>query len=248
MWRQAKRKLLIGALKSEYAKRTYDFIPTWLISYIMRLFVDFMLYYRLRLPVESLSKNVSLYYASNLFISVLISVIVTMCSPFLYDVVWQYEKHIKKFTNQVANNMSWQYFYIWQTRIVVALSILGIIILSRVELTSIWLIECIIHTLICGFILSKYEELREYLSTPKIVYWNQTICSANIKPIVDVKSACKIIRYYSDSLIEDYLPPKRATIVNIDVLKKKFHEKQKNNILIFNNVQINIFTDYCGKN
>jgi len=252
MWRQAKRKLLIGALKSEYAKRTYDFLPTWLISYIMRLFVDFMLYYRLRVPVESLANNWGLYYASNLCISVVISVIVTMCSPFFYDVVWQYETHIKNFTNQVANHMSWQYFYMWQTRIVVALSILGIIVLSWVEVTSMWLIECIIHTLICGFILSKYEELREYLSKPKIVYWNHIDCSVNIKPIVAVKSACKTIKksYHDSSLIEEYLPPKRATVVNIDALKKKFHEKQaqKNNMFIFNNVQINIFTDYCGKN
>jgi len=243
MWKYAKRKLLIGALKSDYAKRSYDFLPTWLISYILRLFVDFMLYYRLRVPVEQLVHGWGLY-VGNFCIAVVISVFVTMCSPFFYDIVWQYEEHIKKFTNHVADHMSWDYFYVWQTRIVVMLALLCIIIFSYVEITSIWLIECIIHTLICGFVLSKYEELREYISKPRIVHCEYVNMRANVKNIYSVPSACKQVHhsYHDSEWIEDYQKPKKAIVVNTDVLK------QKQTTIIVNNVHINIFTDYCGRN
>jgi hypothetical protein len=251
MWKYAKRKLLIGALKSDYAKRSYDFLPTWLISYFLRLVVDFILYYRLRVPIES-THNLGVYYATNLCVAVVISVGVTMCSPFFYDVVWQYEQHIKKFTNHVADHMSWHYYYIWQTRIFIALSLLAIAVLSWVEVTSMWLIECIVHTLICGFILSKYEELREYLSKPRVVFWEYNDATVHIKTMITVKSACMkvLVRYQSSALIEDYVSPKRAVVINMNAYVQKITLKQKNtlNNFVFNNVQINIFSDYTGKN
>lgn len=262
MFANAKRKLIIGALKSDYAKRTYDFIPTWLISYTLRLIVDFMLYYRLRLPTEL---SPYLYYPLNMLIAVVVSVGVTLASPLFIDLVLQYEKHIQKFVNKVSDRMTWEYYYTWQTRIVVALSLILIIVLCFVQISSLWAIECIIHTLICGFILSIYEEWKLTIMKPQVVYYE--VMDESVKSSKYVVVATRKESYakkdYIDStsmVIYDYKQPSRGKKVNIDELRAEtinvntlnVEKMLVNNlnikqVLKIRNLQINLIMDYEGK-
>ncbi len=152
------------ALTSDYAKRTYDMLPTWILSYVLRTFVDFAIFYRLY------TGN----YLVNLMMSVFVSVVVTMASPFFYDLVWQYKDNIQKFTNHVVKNMSWDYFYKWKTRIslTTASILIFILYMDWIVVTNWWIIECIIHTVVCGFILTKYDEVKEYISKPHPIECN----------------------------------------------------------------------------
>lgn len=270
MFANAKRKLIIGALKSDYAKRTYDFIPTWLISYILRLIVDFMLYYRLRLPTEL---SPYLYYPLNMLIAVVVSVGVTMASPLFIDIVLQYEKHIQKFVNGVADRMSWEYYYTWQTRIVVAISLILIVVLCFVQISSMWAIECIIHTLMCGFILSIYEEWKITIMKPQNVYYEEidvTVKSSKYV-VVATRKESYAKKDYIDStsmVIYDYKQPSRAKKVNIDEMRaetmnvntlnvdkmlvnnlnvKNSLKVNNTQVLKIRNLQINLIMDYEGK-
>jgi hypothetical protein len=229
-YKYVKRKLLIGALKSDYAKRTYDFLPTWLVSYALRLIVDFMLYYRLRVD----------YYLLNMLIAVLVSTSVTMCSPLFYDLVWQYEERIQKFTNHVADHMSWKYYYKWQTRIVLGTSLILIIILTQFSITSVWLIECIIHTLVCGYILSKYDEWRDYYSKPALVFCERFDTNDDIRKIIYVKSGLRHVKICTtdigESIIEDYKQPLHATIVTKFITKNV-----SKSIVKTKNINLNMF-------
>ena len=156
---QLKAYAINTALTSDYAKRTYDVIPTWVVSYILRTFVDFVIFYRLY------TRN----YLVNLMMSIAISVAVTMASPFFYDLVWQYKENIQKFTDHVVRNMSWDYFYMWKNRIALTVSgtLIFILYMDWIVVTNWWIIECIIHTVVCGFILGKYDEVKEYISKPR---------------------------------------------------------------------------------
>jgi len=269
MFANAKRKLIIGALKSDYAKRTYDFIPTWLISYILRLIVDFMLYYRLRLPV---TENY-LYYPLNMLIAVVVSAGITMCSPIFYDLVLQYEKHIQKFVNHVSDRMTWNFYYTWQTRIVVALSLILIVVLCFVQISSMWAIECIIHTLICGFILSIYDEWKLTIMKPQAVYYEEVDVSVKSSKyvIVATRKESYFKKDYIDStsmVIYDYKQPSRAKKVNIDEMRadtinvntlnvdkmlvnnlnvKNSLKVNTTQVLKIRNLQINLIMDYEGK-
>jgi len=268
MFANARRKIVksftIGALKSDYARRVYDFIPTWIISYVLRFIVDFMFYYRLRIPLEVISDAGGslkiLYYLLNVLIAVVVSAGITMCSPFFYDLVWQYEGHIKKLTNHVADHMTWDYYYTWQTRIIVGMAAVAIIILNYVQVTSVWLIECIIHTLICGFILTKYEEIREHISKPAQVHWEYVDEKPHIYKYQIVKThkeqyAMKNFASPLDSsIISDYIPPSRAKVINVNNyltqnltqnLTHKLAIKNKT-VLKVKNLQINILADYDG--
>lgn len=156
---QLKTYAINTALTSDYAKRTYDVIPTWILSYIIRTFVDFALFYRLY------TRN----YLVNLMMSVVVSVVVTMSSPFFYDLVWQYKDNIQKFTDHVVRNMSWDYFYTWKNRIALTTAsvLIFILYMDWIVVTNWWIIECILHTVVCGFILGKYDEVKEYISKPR---------------------------------------------------------------------------------
>jgi hypothetical protein len=156
-----KKYALKTALKSDYARRTYDVLPTWIVSYVLRNFVDFVLYYRI----------ITQYYLLNLGIAIIISIMVTMASPFFYDVVWQYKGHIQKFTDHIVNHMSWNYYFTWRNRFVLiaASVVIMILYMDWIIITNWWVIECIIHTLVCGFILGKYDEVRNYITKPKVM-------------------------------------------------------------------------------
>lgn len=216
-----KRKLLIGALKSDYAKRAYDFLPTWIISYILRVVVDFLLYYRLKLPLENTPLYV--YYPVNMCIAVLTSICVTMCSPFFYDVVWQYETYIKEFTNHVADHMTWDYYYKWQQRIAAVIAIALVVIFSFVSISPAWLVECIVHTVICGIILGKYEEWRIVIAKPAPVFYEVYDARIRVYQIKYVRIIPKIVkRCYADTeLIVDYKAPLKARVVHMKDRKRK---------------------------
>lgn len=257
-----KKKLIIGALKSDYAKRTYDFIPTWIVSYVLRFIIDFLFYFRLRFyidPAWTLGWK-CIYWPANMLIAVGVSVIVTLASPFFYDIVWQYEKHIKKFTNHVADRMTWNYYYIWQTRIALILSSLAILTLLMVEITSYWIIECIIHTLICGFVLGQYEEWRTTIMRPQVLYWEQYDASVKAQTYTTFSTAVpKFAKkaYHDTTYINDYVTPQRAKVVNPQVLINTYIRnttKNQLNITVKNKLQINnnvlnvmIFDDYEGE-
>lgn len=248
-----KKKLIIGALKSDYAKRTYDFIPTWIVSYVLRLIIDFLFYFRLRFIVDPAWTFgwKCIYWPVNMLIAIVISVLVMMASPFFYDIVWQYEKHIKKFTNHIADQMSWNYYYIWQTRIVLILSGIMIIVLLFVEITSYWLIECILHTLICEYILGQYEEWRLTIMKPQVVYWEEFNASVSAKKYTTFNTAVpKYAKkaYYDTAYINEYISPKRAKVVNLQYLKNIYINTTKNSVKnklqITNIFNIVIFDDY----
>lgn len=253
-----KKKLIIGALKSDYAKRTYDFVPTWIVSYVLRFIIDFLFYFRLRFVIDPAWTFgwKCIYWPANMIIAVGISVLVTMASPFFYDIVWQYEKHIKKFTNHVADRMTWNYYYIWQTRIVLILAGLAIATLLMIEVTSYWLIECIIHTLICGFILGQYEEWRMTIMRPQVVYWEHY--DATVKTETAYTFSTSVPKYakrayYDTTYINDYVTPQRAKVVNLGTYIKNTTKNQlnitvKNKLQVTNNIMnVVIFDDYEGE-
>lgn len=260
MFANARRRVVknftVGALKSDYAKRIYDFIPTWIISYILRTIFDFMFYHRFKIPIETITDaHISLkvlYYLFNMFIAVVVSVGVTMCSPFFYDVVWQYEDHIKKLTNHVADHMTWDYYYTWQTRIVVIIAAIAIAILSYVEVTSSWIIECIIHTLVCGFILTKYEELREHISKPAPVYWEYVEEKPRIYKyqVVKAHNEYHVLKSFASTSNIKLKHPSRAKVININNYIQNYQNFQtlnltvKKTIMKVKNLQINVFADY----
>ena len=150
---RAKGELIDNALRSDYMKRTYDYVPTWIISYLLRFIVDLFIYYQLR---SSTAGWVSTLY--NMVVSVVISVVLSIFSPFFYDLADKYNDQISQFTNHVTKRMTWDYFYKWQTRIGAFVGLTAIIALYFVQITSVWVIECIVHTMICGFVTGLIED------------------------------------------------------------------------------------------
>ena len=183
-----------------------------------------------------------------------------MASPFFYDVIWQYKEHIHKFTDHVVDHMSWNYYFTWRNRIVilVASTAIGILYMKWVVITNWWVIECIIHTLVCGFILGKYDEIKETIMKPVPVVYRVYDLKREAREaqrfINPVHIPVRQIRHASTNADErfrfhGYQPSVRAKKVFINngiVAKNKIVNKSVNNTL---NVMGNVFiiSDYCPK-
>lgn len=233
---QLKNYAINSALTSDYARRTYDFIPTWILSYILRTFIDFVLFYRFY----------TRYYFVNMFMAVIVSVAVTIASPFFYDIVWQYKDHIQKFTDHVVRNMSWNYYFKWKNRIVLtsACVIIAILYMDWIVVTNWWIIECIIHTLVCGFILGKYDEVKEYVSKPKQLEY--TVANEGAPQFIQiVHLPLRQVRVASANLNECFLPHSRPTMKAKKIVIR--NEKVVNNTSIDIFGGMKIINDYSGK-
>ena len=155
----------------------------------------------------------------------------------------------------------------------VALSLMLIVVLCFVQISSMWAIECIIHTLVCGFILSIYNEWKLTIMKPQVVYYeeiDETVKSSKYI-IVASRKESYVKKDYIDStsmVIYDYKQPNHAKKVNVDELRAEtinvntlnIDKMLVNNLNIKNslkvnttqvlkirNLQINLFMDYEGK-
>lgn len=248
--KQLKKYALKTALKSDYARRTYDVLPTLLISYVMRTVVDCLIFYRLY----------TTYTLLNLLLSIIVSVAVTITSPFFYDVVWQYKDHIQKFTDHIVDHMTWNYYFTWRNRIVLLLVITTIFILYMdwIVITNWWVIECIIHTLVCGFILGKYDEVKDIIMKPTSVYFQvydlKKEAREALRFINPVHMPIRQIRYFNANAEDCFrfheyqltIRAKKVFINNGTIINNTINKTVNNNNTVIMG-DIVIIADYCSK-
>lgn len=136
-------------VKSEYLRDTSTIIPLTIISILTINILNFLLFYRLKTDI----------YLLDTLLSLIITVILTLFSPYSYNVFLQILKaKTDIFCEYIIKNLwkeGWNFYEYWKVRILISISIFLLIFLQFVEVTSFMLQEFIIHSLLSAVIVDS---------------------------------------------------------------------------------------------
>jgi len=153
-----------NALRSKYTIEKLNTIPLSLIAMLLRGILNFLLF----------SKLITGIHWLDFVISMLVTIFVTILSPFFYTAVKSCEPQITKYTNIFIDNFlgpnGWEYVDSLKNIILLSSGVLLIIILQIVEVNSRYLQELIVHTLITGYVSDKILNHLNELSNKRIFY------------------------------------------------------------------------------
>lgn len=153
-----------NALRSKYTIEKLNTIPLSLISMGLRGIFNFLLFSKLLTGIHWL----------DFFISMFVTIFVTVLSPFFYTAVKSCEPQITKYTNIFIDNFlgpnGWEYLDAIKNIILLSLGVLLIIVLQFVEVDSRYLQELIVHTLITGYVSDKILIYLSELTRKRIFY------------------------------------------------------------------------------
>lgn len=151
-------------LRSKFAREKINTIPMTLVTIIVRSILNVLLF----------SKFVTGYKILDFTISVIITIIITLLSPFLYKSVEVHKDGFMSYTNSFMDRFmgqdGWEYIETVKNRSLLTIGLTIIMLLQFIEVNSRYLQEIIVHTLITGFIS---DQIQKYIETPK-VFWFDT--------------------------------------------------------------------------
>lgn len=158
-----------GRFATANVTRNYaNMIPLMIVSMIIRMFVNWILFYRLR----------SGRWFLDFCIAIVISVFTSVISPFFYAIAETKKKELLKITNNTLDHLfgiqptssgqiGWAYLLDMRNKIFLCICCFLLIVLQFVEITSYDIQEFIIHLLISSWIVDKFQQWQEYIMRPK---------------------------------------------------------------------------------
>lgn len=219
--------------ESYYARSYVNTIPMLLSSIFLRLVFNFLITDRL------ITKNV---YA-NFVIGVIVSTGCTLASPIFYSAVEVQAPKFMRITNVAMNNLmstgGYDYYLMWKNRISLIIALLFIVVLLMVEVTSAYLIEMIVITIISGIIVAQVD----HICTPTKYM--------SINPPTDVVIIRDERKITPPTIIQDYvvvqpsipkIKPNNAGKVKIEIYQPQLKPKNQK---IYASKEIVIVEDYC---
>lgn len=228
-YKKSKNKVLTYAgsyayesfLRSKFARERLNSLPMSIVSMVLRTILNFLIFSRL----------VTGYRLIDFFISIVITVFITLLAPLFYKSVEVHKEGFMEYTNNFIDNFmgpdGWEYVENFKNRSIMTIGIGLILLLQFVEVNSRFLQEFILHSLITGFIsdrIQKYiddPETRVYMDARYIgMTWIDPPEEHILGPHNDVKMKYKRINYcHTDNRVIIGMKPLRAEVVPHDKLK-----------------------------
>ena len=154
-------------LKSNFTREKINILPMLIVSMVFRTILNFLLFERL----------ITGYKIIDFLFSVIITVLITIISPFIYKSISVHENIFMKFTNKFVDNFmanGWEYLESIKNRTALTVGLILVLILQFVEVNSRYLQEIIIHGLITGYISDRIQKKIDTLTVPKRLYYGMT--------------------------------------------------------------------------
>jgi hypothetical protein len=154
-------------LKSNFAREKINSLPMLIVSIIFRSFLNFLLFSRL----------VTGYKLFDYIFSIILTVFITIMSPFIYKSITVHENIFMQYTNKFVDKFmieGWDYIELIKNRTALIGGLSIVLLLQFVEVNSRYLQEIIIHGLITGFISDKIQKKIDNIHVPKRLYYGMT--------------------------------------------------------------------------
>jgi len=200
--------------RSKFARQKINTIPMSIIALIVRTISNFLLFSRLRTGIHWL----------DFLISMIITIIITLFSPFFYTSVKAHEEAFLNYTNIFVDNFlgpdGWEYVENIKNRIVLTLGIILLIILQFVEVNSRYLQELIIHTLITGYVPDQILKWIESQPNNRVFYIGMEYVETEYQYILPAVIPKKVKRCHTKNRVFRDLRPLRAKIIPHDKLNE----------------------------
>lgn len=171
---------------SEYARENVNLIPIMITSILIKNLIIFLLYNRLQTGNR----------INDLFISILITLVCSGLSPVIYEACTKQAPFYMMYTNNFMNNLfstgGIDYFIQWKNKILFTGTLFMICLLHLIEITS----EFLIDTLICSLVTGVICNTVQFYTIPKqnsIVIKNQNQNQINIQNNISIKDSVIIL-------------------------------------------------------
>lgn len=161
---KAKKYALKKFVKSDYLKETSTVLPLTLLTFLTRAIFNFLVTSRLQTN----------YYLINFTISIIVTIIFTLLSPFFYNLfTYSIENEVNDFTKHIIDSFwkdGWVFYEYWKVRILGTLGTFTILLLFFIEINSIMIQNFILHAMISSAIVDLIYnyKLKEEEPQPKI--------------------------------------------------------------------------------
>ena len=176
LYKKSKKKVISYAgsyayesfFRSEFARTKINAIPISIVSLIIRSILNFLIFSRLQTGIWWLDFP----------ISAMVTIIITLFSPFFYKSIAVHESFFMHYTNIFIDRFlgpgGWEYVDNLKNGLLVLLGVVAIIILEFVKVESRELQQIIIHTLITGLITDQIQKYIERVNKPRRLYYGMT--------------------------------------------------------------------------
>jgi hypothetical protein len=163
-------------IESEYTKEKANILSMVIIAAIFKLILNTLIFNKI--------------YTGNRFIdliiSIIISIICSMLSPALYQIVELQAPYFAKVTNHIINDIidprtRIDYLILWKNRLILTLSAIAIMFLLIVEVSSDYIIDCIISTIVSSIANDQFEQYKMNMDNPKSMQLYEPIDTVTIK-------------------------------------------------------------------
>ena len=197
--------------RSEFARNKLNSIPIAIISMLVRVLINNLL-------ISNLKTD---YIKLNFFLSIVVTVFVTLLSPWIYRSVEVHKEGFFSITDRFISGLlgdsPLEYLEQIKNKILFSLGVLIMIVLNFVEINSRYVQEIIFHSLITGILSNLIEN---YVLTNKVskCHYGMTrlepVTPLYITPYNLVRSKFKMVRVCNTKNIEIMTKPLKANIVS----------------------------------
>ena len=230
--KQLKRKYLpkVGTyaakkfIRSKYAIDKLNTIPLVIFSSILRSILGFLIFNNLKTGDKY----------TDFGISICLTVITTITSPFFYAMASSQTDFFERYTNIFIQDISRTEGYnnymqkrmLYKTVIMICI----IIILNFINITSRYIQEIVFHSLISSWIVEIILKIYRWKHRVTLLHYGMCRYSSSRYKLTKaniILGPLRKIKYYDTNtdkapcLIDDYTRPSRAKIINIEDIKKE---------------------------
>ena len=203
-------------VRSEYARKNVNAIPMTIISLIIRIVFNFLL----------ISRTKTGTWWLDFIFSIIITIIITLLSPFFYTSIKAHRDGFMYYTNIFLNGLlepgDPEYIERLKNRVLIITGIILIIILQFVEINSMYVQVLVVHSLITGIISNMLQQWINSMRN-RIIYIGMTYNydeSHQLGFDNYITIPYKKINYcHTKNRILLGLKPQRAKIISNDKLK-----------------------------
>ena len=201
-------------VRSQYAKEHINSIPMIITSLIVRMVINFLIISKLKTGLSWL----------DFIISISITVIVTILSPFFFTSIEVHKEGFIYYTNIFINNFlgyEYEYMETFKNVILVIISIILIIVLQFVEITSRYIQKIIIHSIITGSIAYLFQLWIDNLRRVTRLYYGITYIPVKSYKLNYIELQYKCIQVCNTKNMKIIGPKsQRALLVSHNKIKK----------------------------
>lgn len=222
-------------LRSKFAREKINSLPMIFFSIVIKFVFNFLLLSRLKVG----------YKLIDFIISVVMTVLITLLTPFFYTSIKAHEDLFSLYTDYVIDRFmgpeGWGYIEDLKNKVVFTVGFLLLIILQFVEINSRYLQEMIVHTLITGFVSDKIQQWIDNTGKPKICHYGMFNTKSDeymLGPYNYVSQRYKTanICHTDNRIIVGGKKPIKANIVNTNNLEN--YSKPDNNTIQYECIDI----------